>query len=66
MSLFKTFKLSERFRLQFRTEAFNVFNHTNFLLPGNPNNRIERNSHFGQANGTLPPRQMQFGLRLTF
>ncbi len=66
MSLFKTFKLSERFRLQFRTEAFNIFNHTNFLLPGNPNNRIERKGDFGRANGTLNPRQMQFGLRLTF
>ena len=33
-SLFKTFRLSDRFRLQFRAEAFNILNHTNFQLGG--------------------------------
>jgi hypothetical protein len=68
MSLFKTMKLSERFTLQFRAEGFNVFNRTNFLLPGaNFAGRNRTNSPaFGQAAGTLNPRQLQFGLKLSF
>ena len=33
-STFKDIQLSERFRLQFRTEIFNLFNHPNFNAPG--------------------------------
>jgi hypothetical protein len=62
ISLSKTFKLSDRFRLQFRTEAFNVFNHTNFLIGNNNLN----SSIFGMAGGTQPPRNLQFALKLSF
>ena len=34
LSLFKDFKLTERFRLQFRSEFFNILNHPNFNAPG--------------------------------
>ena len=33
-STFKDFQLSERFRLQFRAEFFNILNHPNFNAPG--------------------------------
>jgi hypothetical protein len=33
LSLMKRFDLTERFRLQFRAEVFNVFNHPNFDNP---------------------------------
>ena len=67
-SLFKNFKLTERFNLQFRTEVFNIFNHTNFQLPssatgGNSGNQITH-GNFGQANKTFDPREIQFGLKL--
>jgi hypothetical protein len=68
MSLFKTIKITERFNLQFRAEGFNVFNRANFLLPGANfagRNRINSPA-FGQAAGTLNPRQLQFGLKLSF
>jgi hypothetical protein len=52
---------TERFRVDFRAEAFNIFNRTVF---GTPQTNLN-NSAFGvissQAN---QPRQMQFGLKL--
>ena len=33
MSLFKNTSLTERFRLQFRAEFFNILNHANFNFP---------------------------------
>ena len=62
-SLFKNFKISERLHLQLRAEAFNVFNHTNFLIG---NNFSLHDPIFGIAGGTLPPRNLQFGLKLSF
>ena len=64
-SIFKNFQLSERFRLQFRAEAFNIFNHTNFQL-GSVELVSLNDPLFGQAGGTSNPRQMQFGLKLSF
>jgi hypothetical protein len=68
LSLFKKFHVSDRLDFQFRIEAFNVFNHTNFQLPGANlvgNNRINA-LHFGQAAGTFNSRNLQFGLKLNF
>jgi hypothetical protein len=67
-SLFRNLRISERFRLQFRAEAFNVFNHTNFLIGNNliGNNVGLHDLFFGQAGGTNPPRNLQFGLKLSF
>jgi hypothetical protein len=64
-SIFKNFHLSERVRLQFRAEAFNVFNHTNFQL-GSAEMASLNDPFFGQAGGTFNPRQLQFGLKLSF
>jgi hypothetical protein len=62
-SLFRNFQISERFRLQFRAEAFNAFNKTNFLIG---NNQSLHDPVFGQAGGTGPPRNLQFGLKLSY
>jgi hypothetical protein len=60
---YKDFLFTERFRLQFRAEFFNVFNHTNFGLPdGNV-----QDSSFGQITSTATaPREIQFALKLMF
>jgi hypothetical protein len=60
---YKDFKFRERFTLQFRAEFFNIFNHTNFGLPGN---NVQASS-FGQITSTnTSSRQIQFALKLQF
>jgi Carboxypeptidase regulatory-like domain len=68
MTLSKTIKITERVNLKFDANAFNIFNHTNFLLAhagGYAHNKYYQDN-FGQADATLNPRQMQFGLKLSF
>jgi len=65
ISIFKNIQLSEGLRLQFRAEAFNVFNHTNFQL-GSAEMVSLNDTFFGQAGGTFNPRQLQFGLKFSF
>ncbi len=66
-SLGKNFALTERYRLQFRWEVFNVFNRTNLGLPvsavdaGNAGVITDI-----QSGPTLGMRNMQFGLRLNW
>ena len=62
-SLFKNFALTEKFKLQFRTEIFNLFNHAQFDIPNN----AVGSPNAGIISGIVgTPRQMQFALRLTF
>ena len=58
----KNFAIRESMRLQFRSEFFNVMNHTNFGLP----TAISTSAAFGTIRTTYPPRQIQFGLKLMF
>jgi hypothetical protein len=60
----KTFRIPVRegMGLQFRSEFFNIFNHTNFGFP-DPN---ISSATFGRITTTLPARQIQFALKLNF
>lgn len=62
LSLLKTFSLTERLRLQFRAECFNVTNHANFGLPEND----LASPNFGRVLQAGSPRLFQFGLKLIF
>jgi hypothetical protein len=70
-SIFKTFQIGERTRLEFRTEFFNFPNHTNFLLsksgPQESNSStVLGSAQFGYLTAARPPRQIQFALKLSF
>jgi hypothetical protein len=58
----KSFAIRERFRLQFRSEFFNVLNHTNL---GIPDSNIS-DAAFGTIRSTFPARQIQLALKLLF
>jgi len=65
LALLKTFKFKEDVNLQFRAEAFNVFNHTQFQGPsGNFNNTGQ--GGFGYVTSANDPRIMQIALKLYF
>jgi hypothetical protein len=70
-SIFKHFQLNERFNLEFRSEFFNIANHTNYLLaksgPQQSNNAtVLGTPQFGFLTAARPPRQVQFALKLSF
>jgi len=69
VSLLKNFAVTEKSRLQFRFETFNVFNHASFTginttvrfdSKGNPA------SGFGAVNAAGPGRMLEFGLKFLF
>jgi hypothetical protein len=75
VSAAKDFDLTERFRLTFRAEAFNVLNHPVFAPPLDTNPADLNgsavfninNTNFGQATSTVSvPRRLQLSLRLKF
>lgn len=70
LSAYKTFPIREPFRLQFRLEMYNAFNHTQFSAfdttarfdaSGN-----QVNPTLGQFTQSRTPRQIQMALRFTF
>jgi len=64
LSLFKNFKINERFKTQFRFETFNTLNHVQFA---NPNTTVTSGA-FGSITGEKGhgQRQVTFGIKLLF
>jgi len=64
LSLFKDFPFTERWKLQFRAESFNIGNTPQYLTPDNNLSNVK----FGQitSSQTGSERHIQFSLRLQF
>jgi hypothetical protein len=66
----------ERVKIEFRSELYNIFNHTNFYLPGGSGGSTVSGTDNGASaptsvgggiiTGTLEPRIVQFGLKVTY
>ena len=77
-SLLRNFQMTEGTRLEFRFEAFNLTNHTNFRLPGtscaaipladNPTPTCTggTGSTFGIIGSAFEARDLQFGFKIYF
>jgi hypothetical protein len=66
LSLFKNFAITEKFKGQFRVQAYNLTNTPHFA---NPNTDLSQGvSQFGHITSTIPftYRQMELGLRVIF
>ena len=62
LALEKWFQIREHGRLEFRAEFYNAFNHTNLLAP----DQVFGDAAFGVITLAAPPRDIQFGLKLSF
>jgi hypothetical protein len=70
VSVLKTTAITERVKLQFRAEAFNLLNHVNLGMPGTGfvagANGKNTSGSFGVISSARDPRQVQLGLKLRF
>jgi hypothetical protein len=62
MALLKNTRITESKSLEFRFEAFNIWNHTQFMNPGG----VFGSNQFGLVTGARDPRIMQAGLKFLF
>jgi hypothetical protein len=67
LRLSRRIRFTERFGLEVIAEGFNLFNRANFQLPNATiGTGATPNAGFGLPTASADPRQIQFGLRLTF
>jgi hypothetical protein len=62
LSLQRDIQITEGAKLQFRAEAYNIFNHPDFNIP----NRIAFTPNFGSISSAQDSRQLQFALKIVF
>jgi hypothetical protein len=63
-AMLKHFSLSERMKLEFRFEMYNMWNYVNFS--DNVGHNVNSPATFGVLQAAGPPRDIQFGLKLSF
>jgi hypothetical protein len=62
LSVYKDIPVTERLKLQFRSEFFNIFNHSNYSTPAN----TVTSSSFGLITSAAGGRDIQFALKVMF
>ncbi|MBI3664238.1 MAG: TonB-dependent receptor [Acidobacteria bacterium] len=65
-SIFKNTTVGERYRVQFGVEFFNAFNNTNVVVPNNDFGNPTGFNGAGTFGGALPPRQIQYRVKVFF
>jgi hypothetical protein len=63
VGILKNTNFGERYRLQFRGEIYNIFNHAQFFQP---DGNITDGTDFGRVKRARDPRLVQFALKLYF
>ena len=70
LSLFRHFRLTEKWQAEFRAEAFNALNHPNFdllfITNSYTNNTTVTGAGFGKISHASDPRVMQLAVKLRF
>ncbi|HEV7747669.1 MAG TPA: TonB-dependent receptor [Pyrinomonadaceae bacterium] len=67
LRLRRRFRITERVGLDLLAEGFNLFNRANFGVPNNTfGSGATPNANFGQPTAAFDPRQLQFGLKVSF
>ena len=61
IALNKDFAVTERAKVQFRAEAYNLLNHTNFAAPS-----TTLGGSFGRITSTQPARILQLALKVSY
>jgi len=61
LGLQKNFQMTERFKLQFRTDFINAFNHVQLNAPN-----VSLGAGMGEVQSAQPSRQIQFALKLYY
>ncbi len=63
LGLYRNFRVRENLNVQFRSEFFNIFNHTNF---NSPNASLASPAAFGRITSASDPRIVQLALKIVF
>jgi hypothetical protein len=66
VTLTKCFEFRESKSLEFRVEAFNVFNHAQFYGAASVDGEVNNDAHFGQVVSAASPRLVQLAAKFTF
>jgi hypothetical protein len=66
MTLQKGLRLADARSFEFRLEAFNVFNHTQFYGPASVDGQVEDTNNFGKIVSAAAPRLVQLAVKFSF
>ena len=66
LTLQKNVRLAEGKSLEFRAEAFNAFNHTQFYGPASVDGQVDDSQHFGDIVSAASPRLVQLAAKINF